>query len=92
VWHASTAPLGKLGLSESYLRERAHEALEGVGNASLGQWEEYSGYAFHLRRRLTPEEQQAIGEIADIRGTPEQIKRWRRVRRFLPPPYQDWME
>lgn len=48
--------------------------LEGVGVKSR-QWEEWTGTAFHLRRRLTNGEQAAIGEAVDIRFTEEAIAR-----------------
>ena len=46
-------------------------ALEGVGDEVSGQWEEYTGKAFHIRRRLTVEEQEPIGPAVDVRGTAE---------------------
>ena len=44
--------------------------LSGVGDESQ-EWEEWTGYALHIRRRLTDEEAEPIGEVLDIRGTPE---------------------
>jgi hypothetical protein len=49
--------------------------LEGVGDEVAGQWEEYTGKAFHVRRRLTLEEQDLIGPAVDVRGTPEALSR-----------------
>lgn len=46
-------------------------ALDGVGDEVSGQWEEYTGKAFHVRRRLTIEEQKPIVPAVDIRGTTE---------------------
>ena len=59
-------------------------ALDGVGDPTLGQWEEWTGKAFHVRRRLTPAEACAVGPVVDIRGTPEQHRRFKRVRAALP--------
>lgn len=94
MWHVSIAPTG-IVLPQDVLRTYAFEALAGVGAALLGQWEEFTGYAFtgyafHLRRRLTEAEQTAVGDVVDIRGTPEQEKRWRAVRRYLPTGYKNF--
>lgn len=77
---------------EQFLRQCALEALAGVGDAGLGQWGECSGYAYHLRRRLTAAEQAGIGGAKDIRGTPEAEKRYLAVRKFLPLKYRDWKD
>ena len=84
MWHASIAPQG-IALAEGTLRRYAHSALTGVGDAALGEFEEYSGRAFHLRRRLSAEEQLLVGEVVDVRGTPEGERRLRPVRHLLPP-------
>lgn len=52
-------------------------ALEGVGNADLGEWREFGQVAFHLRRRLSYEEEKIIGPALDIRGTKEAYRRWK---------------
>jgi hypothetical protein len=57
------------------LRRIALKALEGVGDEALGQWEEWTGKAFHIRRRLSNEEQLLTGDAIDIRGTSEAIRR-----------------
>lgn len=72
-------------VKERRLRERAFRALEGVGSPGLGEWEEYTGKAFHLRRRLTLEEAEPIGPAVDVRGTPEQMRRFEAMRLVLPP-------
>jgi hypothetical protein len=82
VWHASAAPLGVTPVA-SHLRECALAALDGVGDASLGEWEEWTGRAFHVRRRLTDEECAGL-EVVDVRGTDEARRRLAAVRRFLP--------
>ena len=54
------------------------KALEGVGDASLGEWEEVTEKAYHVRRRLTAEEQAGVGDACDIRGTAEAEERLQR--------------
>jgi len=61
------------------LREVARNALIGVGDASLGEWHEWTGFTYHIRRRLKPEEQLLIGPAIDIRGTDEAMNRWRAI-------------
>lgn len=58
--------------------------MDGVGDEASGQWEEYTGKAFHIRRRLTVEEQASIGEAIDIRGTKEAMNRINAVRIVVP--------
>lgn len=77
---------------QDVLKFVALEALAGVGDHAAGQWEEYSGYAFHLKRRLTIEEQAVTGEAVDIRGTPEQDRRWLAVRKFLPAGFKNYRD
>lgn len=69
------------------LFEVAERALAGVGDAALGQWEEVTDRAVHIRRRLTPAEMKrgGIAALCDVRGTPEHAARIERVRPFLPP-------
>lgn len=50
----------------------------------MGEWEEWSGFAFHLKRRLTTREYTSVGEAKDIRNTPEAIERHASVKRYLP--------
>lgn len=89
MWHVSVAAMSVL-LPEDYLRKLALVELEGVGDASRGQWEEYTGNAFHLRRRLSDDEQKSVGDAIDIRDTPEHEKRWLKVRPYLPSGYKDY--
>lgn len=49
--------------------------LQGVGDPTLGEWREWSGRAFHLRRRLSAREQRSVGQAVDVRGTPEAVRR-----------------
>lgn len=71
--------------STQALRQRCLVALAGVGDPSA-QWEEWTGRAYHIRRRLTPEEQSVTGPVLDIRGTPEAQHRFDAVARELPAP------
>lgn len=88
VWHASIAPR-RIRLSPKLLEERALAALEGVGDATLGEWREMGAVAFHIRRRTTPEESAIVGELRDIRGTAEVTERLRPVRHLLPAGYTE---
>lgn len=82
VWHAST---GNVRLfTEAQLKAEAITQLEGVGSALLGEWHEWTGYCYHLRRRLTPEEQQSVGPVLDIRGTKEASRRCKLISRIMP--------
>ena len=82
VWHAS----GHGGSSSSSLAI-ARRALEGVGDAELGEWTEDgspgSGVV-HVRRRLSHREatNRAI-VVRDIRGTEEELRRLSVVAREL---------
>jgi hypothetical protein len=58
-------------------------AIKGAGDARLGEWEEYTGFAFHVRRRLSAREQRSVGEVVDIRGTTEEVRRLAIVERWL---------
>lgn len=82
VWHASAAPFGVIPV-RSHLSDCARAALEGVGDIALGEWEDWTGRAFHVRRRLTEEERAGL-EVVDVRGTDEAWRRLATVRRFLP--------
>lgn len=73
---------------ETLCRKRAERALAGLGDPELGEWREWSGTAYHLRRRLTSVEQSSVGPTADVRGTPEARRRAAelgKVLRFVPP-------
>jgi hypothetical protein len=50
----------------------------------LGQWEDWGGYAYHVRRRLSVAEQQRVGDLVDVRGTHEQEKRLKALRKRIP--------
>lgn len=66
VWHASVGGEFAPGVR----RRLALEALHGVGVRGL-QWEHDRPRAYHIRRRLTPEEQLMVGDVKDLRGTEE---------------------
>jgi hypothetical protein len=66
----------------------AYGILDGVGDASLGEWTEWV-QAFHLRRRLSNTEAELVGPVVDIRGTWEAKKRLNQVRKWLP---KGWTE
>lgn len=85
MWHASAAGPA-LGRDE--LERRALRALFGVGDRSH-EWREWTGRAFHVRRRLTEREQRLVGPAIDIRGTAEAIERLDKVRHILPPGYEE---
>ena len=63
----------------------AYRHLAGVGDRSK-EWTEFTGRAFHLRRRLTAEEQTVIGDAIDCRGTEEGVLRLAAIRASLPAP------
>lgn len=84
VWHASAAPTSRIvSFGPEILAFHAFAALEGVGDAALGEWTEFTGYAFHVRRRLSAAEQSVIGPVVDIRGTPEARWRAEKVRKYV---------
>jgi hypothetical protein len=69
-------------------------SLEGVGDSSLGEWEEIGTRAFHLRRRLSDSERKLAGELSevDIRNSPEYGIRRVAMQRYLPAYLADWQE
>jgi hypothetical protein len=81
------APRGLYG--RVLCEQRAERALGGLGDPTLGEWREWTGTAFHLRRRLKPHEQVHVGPALDVRGTPEAHRRVdalpSRLRALLPP-------
>jgi hypothetical protein len=50
-------------------------ALEGVGSRLFGEYENWTGKAYHVRRRLSVEEEAIIGPAVDVRGTREALCR-----------------
>ena len=63
----------------------AYAALVGVGDKSH-EFSQYTGYGFHLRRRLTLVEQTSIGDAVDCRGSAEGVERLCRIAHMLPRP------
>lgn len=62
----------------SHSREIARLFLNGVGDPSLGEWEEAGKRGvYHVRRRLSAAEQAEFGipVVRDVRGTPEYEER-----------------
>ncbi len=74
------------------MRRIALDELQGVGSILLGQWEEWTGKAYHVRRRLTAKEQEQVGDVIDIRGTDEAERRRAAVQSYLPRELRDWRE
>lgn len=66
VWHASVAHASRGRCKKAALR-----ALEGVGSTLLGEWHDDRPRAYHIRRRLTPQEADKVGPVLDLRGTSE---------------------
>lgn len=79
--------MANLRLGQATLERHARRVLDGVGDATLGEWAEpgITRDAFHLRRRLTPAEAEPIGPVIDVRGTPEQASRYMAVLPYFPP-------
>lgn len=85
MWHCSIAPIGS-PVPAAVLERIARKQLEGIGAAALGEWTECpTGYAFHLRRRLSAAEQERVGEAVDLRGSAEALARWVACEPALPP-------
>jgi hypothetical protein len=84
VWHASVSVAREVPWK--FARKLALKALAGVGAAELGQWEERGRVAYHIRRRLSPEEAAIVGEVCDLRGTLEATARFERIKKELPFP------
>lgn len=89
MWHASICkrdmPFGRVTLENIARRQ-----LDGVGDASLGEWLEFTGRFLHLRRRLSVAEQVSVGPAVDIRADMAEVeRRLRPVRHVIGP---DWKE
>ena len=57
------------------LEREAERQLAGVGDPALGEWREWTGRAFHIRRRMSEREQRLVGPAVDIRGSDEARRR-----------------
>lgn len=85
VWHASVSFPFCRDEDEPILRALALAELAGVGDPATDR-HEWTGRAYHVRRRLTAEEQAGIGPALDCRGTAEWSKRYYGAVRELPEP------
>lgn len=81
VWHVSAR-----AATEAMSWAMAERALDGVGDATLGEWRERGRNGImHIRRRLTDDERRIPGrpsqrlQVRDIRGTPEADRRIRQL-------------
>ncbi len=75
VWHASIAAYRGWTVPATLEREALRQ-LAGVGDTALGEWHEWTGCAYHIRRRLSAAEQRRSGLVVeDIRRTPEAARR-----------------
>lgn len=83
VWHSSAASSSRR-IGQTELHRIALRYLAGVGDKDGGEWHEWTGYAIHVRRRLTVEEQASIGDALDCRGTEEGQRRFDAVKAILP--------
>jgi len=86
VWHASAAAARGLPIARESLERAARLALDGVGDIS-NEWVECTVRALHIRRRLSVQEQIAVGPAIDIRSDRAEIaRRLNRVKKmgFLP--------
>lgn len=74
------------------LRRAAVVALDGVGNADLGEWEEADDKYFLLRRRLSKVEELVTGPAADIRDTDDAVNRAAKVVSQVADVPWDWIK
>jgi len=65
----------RAGASRKSLKAEALRQLAGAGDASLGEWCEFTGRAYHVRRRLSAAEESLVGPAIDVRGTAEAASR-----------------
>lgn len=57
--------------------------LDGLGDPAAGEWHEWSGTTYHVRRRLSADEQRLVGPAVDIRHTLEASVRAAELRGLL---------
>jgi hypothetical protein len=78
VWHASVR-------AQWRQQQIAEDALYGVGDATLGEWRETGGIAYHIKRRLSDRECIQFGlSMIDMRDTPEGRQRLSKLFQTLP--------
>lgn len=79
VWHASVR-----AATPEIARKYALRALDGIGDAMLGQWE-HDRAAYHVRRRMSIAEQVRAGlAMRDVRHTPEARERVKQLMSGFP--------
>ena len=93
MWHASA---GAMGATDDQLIAWATRMLAGVGDAGAGQWVQVNAAAngirvCHLRRRLAKSEVRRVGDVRDVRGTPEHLRRGQVTAAALALPLQQVM-
>lgn len=59
-------------------------ALHRVGAQHLGEWHDWTGRAYHVRRRLHANEQAIVGDVKDIRRTDEAMERLAAIAQIIP--------
>ena len=69
-----------MGATDDQLIAWATRMLAGVGDAGAGEWVQVNAAVngirvCHLRRRLAKPEARRIGDVRDVRGTPEHLRR-----------------
>lgn len=81
VWHCSVS-------GPERLKAKCHlwalTFLEGAGDAKRGEWQHWTGFAYHIRRRLSVDEEKLIGAACDVRGTIEAQTRYEAIKNVLP--------
>jgi len=83
VWHVSAAPMLGRVFTRSELKTICRSALHHVGVTDK-EWEEYTGFAFHLRRLLTDTERKQVPGVEDLRGTSQGMRRLDAIKAELP--------
>lgn len=71
-------------MSPESLMRLAMRSLHGVGSRERGEWHDWTGKAYHVRRRLSAKEQLQVGEVLDVRGTAEAMERFAAIKSVLP--------
>ena len=94
MWHASIAEFPPRPMVDPVVtalaRGLARGALDGVGDATLGEWLQVGDAAVHLRRRLSAAEAELVGPVVDIRGDDAEVeRRLAAVATILPPGWRE---
>ncbi len=72
-----------MGPKERNAEILARAALYGVGDPAH-EWVERTGWAVHIRRRLSVAEHQHVGQPVDCRNTDEWLRRFTAISHQLP--------